>query len=217
VGVSEGISDKVALISYGQDWTGAVASVSEEPMVNEMDSVTEEGRAGILHGMKLVYAILVILGIFTAINLGAVLGTRSRSACNVSMEGENSFRPDDSSNATQHLLEVLLPYTSKALLLDPEVPQGRAFAQLVEQDGAVDGSSEDSRVKRRYALMCLAFSTDYESWPNHFGWDGFTKDECSWYGVTCRNAMDGRVVTSELDLCKCSRNGMRLVSASAVL
>lgn len=96
--------------------------------------------------------------------------------------------------------QILKPYVNPPnKLLDPETPQGKAFAQIVNE--GID-EDEEFRVKQRFSMMAVFFSTGGEAWSWKAGWTGFSENECEWYGVSICRFRDGRRVAAGLQIRK---------------
>mmetsp|Transcript_29102 Transcript_29102/g.48112 ORF Transcript_29102/g.48112 Transcript_29102/m.48112 type:complete len:431 (-) Transcript_29102:112-1404(-) len=104
-----------------------------------------------------------------------------------------------------YILDILGDYTDEDVLTDDTTPQGQAFLQLVMEEDAASNPTSAFRITQRYALATLHLSTEPDSWVTSFGWNGFTANECTWYGLgPCEETSDGMAVT-ELFL---SSNGL---------
>lgn len=100
------------------------------------------------------------------------------------------------------VLEIISPHTLEQTLLDPETPQGQAFVQLVSELPSAS-NIDDFRVQQRYALMSTFFAMGGAEWTNQDGWNGFTDNECEWYGITiCVEREDGTMAVSGINLGK---------------
>jgi hypothetical protein len=95
---------------------------------------------------------------------------------------ENMSIVDEDAN-TKYLQELVSTLSSQEDLQDPSSPQSRAVAWMVGQPDLnfiqVEGFDRDSRVKERYAMAVLYYSTNGENWTR--GEPYLTKGPiCAW-------------------------------------
>ena len=96
------------------------------------------------------------------------------------------------------------------ILLDTNTPQGMAFDEII-----AERLDDSFRILQRFALMTLYYSTQGENWnigsgPDVFslkefgtfskGWNLFSPNECTWYGVKCKKGSGGNDVVTSIKL-----------------
>jgi hypothetical protein len=150
--------------------------------------------------------IAIFCTLAVAIVLASVLSWNDRrdQAPAAVMEGaelENNsvptFAPTVGLQATAEF-QILKPYVNPpSKLVDPDTPQGKAFSQILEENITEDS---EFRIKQRFAMMVLYFSTGGETWSWQSGWRDFSENECDWHGVAICRYRDGRKVAAGFQL-----------------
>lgn len=84
---------------------------------------------------------------------------------------------------SEYLLGVLTPVSDAALLVDPNTPQGMAFAFIVE-DTFIEDPCTFPTIEQRFGLVTFYYATIGASWTSNDAWLSPTS-ECTWLGVTC--------------------------------
>lgn len=84
---------------------------------------------------------------------------------------------------SEYLLGVLTPVSEAALLVDPNTPQGMAFAFIVE-DAFIEDPCTFPTIEQRFGLVTFYYATIGASWTSNDAWLSPTS-ECTWLGVTC--------------------------------
>lgn len=97
------------------------------------------------------------------------------------------------------ILEKLLGVTSQLSLVTSGSAQHAATCWLIFDDPKKIKAS-NSQFLQRYALAVFWFATDGKGhWQVKTDWMS-GKDECSWYGITCRRSLTGTNRIREIDL-----------------
>jgi len=132
---------------------------------------------------------MAIVGI--AVGLGVGLSNSESTNQEKSAETNDTLATSNNTmvltRSVQDKLEMHLSIeTMERILEDSLSPQARAFNWLLENEGELsDYVDQDWRVKQRFALATLFYSTKGPTWKDNTGWVGDSEvHECDWASKT---------------------------------
>ncbi|CAB9507787.1 Leucine Rich Repeat [Seminavis robusta] len=137
-------------------------------------------RAGILLGV--VFAMVMIM-ILVAMFIPSKLSSDANAATGLEKEDDLSDIQTQMPTSVPNYILSLIPtaLTVRKILQEPDSPQARAFAWLLEEGNVILSQMSDARIKQKLALATLYFATGGETWDNNEKWLNHSIHECEWY------------------------------------